>query len=165
MAEQTKSAEISQVAFSSSFHNRQNVIGIPQRLAGEPLELPFNEKAQPVGPTRAAQLGVGSASVDSADCANAPVPLQYLLAKVARVGAEAPFVNAPIRAERKTPRRDFETTPAAEGSAAAPFRQSGAICEAAGDCPRSAQMVHNIFSIKCFGRFCQPKRLNRGCPY
>ena len=125
------------IAFSPSFHNRQNVIGIPQRLAGEPLEPPFNEKAQPVGPTRAAQLRVGSASVDSADCANAPVPLHYLLAKVARVGAEAPFVNTPIRAECKAPRRDFEPTPAAEGPAVAPFRQSGAIGEAAGHCPRS----------------------------
>jgi hypothetical protein len=107
-----------------------------------------------VGPTRAAQLPVGSASVDSADCANAPVPLQDLLAKVARVGAEAPFVNTPIRAERKTPRRDFETTPAAEGSPVAPFRQGCSISEAARDCSRSAQLVHNIFRIKCFGRFC-----------
>lgn len=72
------------------------MIGIPQRLAREPLEPPFSEKAQPVGPARAAQLSVGCASVDSANCANAPVPLQNLLAKVTRIGAEAPFVYAPI---------------------------------------------------------------------
>ena len=86
-----------------------------------------------MGPTRAAQFHVGGASVDLADRANAPVPLQHLLAKVARVRAEAPFVDTPIRAERETSRRDFEATPAAEGSAVAPFRQSGAIGEAARD--------------------------------
>jgi hypothetical protein len=134
MTQQTESAEISKVAFSPSFHNRQNVIGVPQRLAREPLKPPFGEKPQPVGPARAPQLRVGRTSVDSADCAHSPVPLQNLLAKVARVGAEAPFVNAPLRAERETPRRDFETTPAAERPAAGPFRQSGAIGEAARHC-------------------------------
>ena len=159
MTEQAKSAEISKVAFSPTFHNRQNVIGIPQRLAGEPLKPPFSQKPQPVGPARAAQLRVGKTSVDSADCADAPVPLQNLLAKVARVGAEAPFVNAPIRAERETPRRDFETAPAAEGPAAGPFRQSGAVGETARHGPRSAQTLHNIFSIKCLGGFCSLARV------
>ena len=154
MAEQTKSAEIFEIAFSPSFYNRQNVIGVPQRLATEPLEAPFHEEPQPVGSARAAQLRVGRTSVDSADCADTPVPLQNLLAKVARVGAEAPFVNPPIRAERETPRGDFESTPAAEGPAAGPFRQSGAIGDAARHCPRSAQTLHNIFSIKCFRGFC-----------
>ena len=97
------------------------MIGIPQRLAAKPLEPPFNEKAQAVGPARAAQLGVGNASVDSADCADTPVPIQNLLAKVARVGAEAPFMYTPIRAEGKAPRRDFETAPAAEGPAIRPL--------------------------------------------
>ncbi len=127
------------------------MIGIPQRPSGEPLESPFLEKPQPVGSAGAAQLPEGSASVESADGAHASVPLQNLLTKVARVGAKTPFVYAPVRAERKTPRRNFETTPAAEGPAVAPFRQSGAIREAARDCPRSAQRLHNIFSIKCFG--------------
>ena len=44
MAEQTKSAEISKVAFPPSFYNRQNVIGIPQRLAIQTFESPFREK-------------------------------------------------------------------------------------------------------------------------
>jgi hypothetical protein len=87
MAEQTKSAEISEVAFAPSFHHRENVIRIPQRLSCESLEPPFSEKPQPVGSARAAQLRVGSTSIDSADCADAPVPLQNLLAKVAGVGA------------------------------------------------------------------------------
>ena len=153
MADKTQRAQVLKVALSSTFNHGQDMIRVPQRLAREPLEPPFSEKAQPVGPTRATQLRVGCASVDSADRADAPVPLKNLLAKVARVGAEAPFVDTPIRAECKTPRRDFESTPAAEGPAVAPFRQGGAIRETAWDCPGSAQMLHNIFSIKCFGRF------------
>ena len=90
------------------------MIGIPEGLTSEPLEPPFRKKPQPVTPTRALQFPVGSTSVNSADCTDAPVPLQNLLTKVAGVGAEAPFVYAPIRTKGETPRRDFETTPATE---------------------------------------------------
>src|SRR5580700_2779115 len=62
------------------------MIGIPESLAREPPESP--QKLLPVGPTRAPQLPVRSAGVDSADRANATVPLQNLLAKIT-VAAEA----------------------------------------------------------------------------
>jgi hypothetical protein len=153
VADKAQCAQILKIALSSTFHYRQDMISVPKCLSREPLEPPFNEKPQPMGSARTAQFPVGSASVDSADRTDASVPLQNLLTKVARVGAEAPFVYAPIRAESETPRRNFEITPAAERPAVRPFRQGGAIGEAARDGPRGAQMIHNIFRIKCFGRF------------
>ena len=73
-----------------------------------------------------------------------------LIEKSIVVGAEAPFVNAPIRAEREAPPWDFEAAPAAKGPAAPSFRQSGAVGETTRHRPGSAQERHNIFSIKCF---------------
>ena len=152
MAEKTQGTQVLKIALSAPLHDGQDMISIPKRLAIQTFESPFREKPQPVGPARAAQLPVGSASVDSADCADAPVPLQNLLTKVAGVGTKAPFVYTPIRTECETPRWNLQTAPAAQRPAVAPFRQSGAIGEAARHCPRSAQSPHNIFSIKCFQR-------------
>jgi len=150
MAEKTQRAQVLKVALSAALHDGQDMIGIPQCLSREPLESPFSEKPQAMGPTRASQFPIGSAGIDSADRADAPVPLENLFAKVAGVRTEAPFVDAPIRTKCETTRRDFQATPAAKRAAVRPFWQSGSIGEAARHYPRSAQRFHNIFSIKCF---------------
>lgn len=80
MAENTESAQILKVALSPAFYNRQNMIGVPQRFAREPLEAPLGEQPQPVGAARPAQLTIGGASVDSAKRADAAVAQQNLLA-------------------------------------------------------------------------------------
>jgi hypothetical protein len=152
MAEQAQGTQVLQVALSPAFHYRKNVIGVPERLARKPCESPLGEKPLPVGPARAPQLPIGGAGVDAADRAKSAVPQQNLLAKVPGVGAEAPFVDTPIRTEGKAPRWDFQTAPAAERAAIRPFRQSGAIGEAAGHGPGGAQGRHNIFIIKCLKR-------------
>src|ERR1700722_11215368 len=122
------------------------MIRIPESLAGEPLESPSGQKPLAMGPARAPHLPVCRAGVDPADRANAPVPLQHLLTKITRVAAEAPFVDAPIRTEGEPPRWDFEAAPTAERPAVVPFRQSGAIGDAARHCPGGTQGRHNIYS-------------------
>ncbi len=137
MAEKTQSAQVFQVAFSATLCDGQDMIGIPQALTVQALEPPFDEKPQPVGPPGTLQLGISSARVDAAEGANAPVPLQYLLAKVSRIGAQPPLMYAPIRTERKAPRGDFEVAPTAQSPAVGAFRQSGAIGETAAHGARS----------------------------
>lgn len=153
MAKNTESAQILKVALPPAFYNWQNMIGIPQRFALEPLEAPLREQLQPGGTARPAQLPISGASVDSAKRADAAVPDQNLLAKIPRVGAEAPFIYTPIRTECETALRNFETTPAAEVPAIRSLRQCGAIDKAARNCARSARKGHNIVRINCFGRF------------
>jgi hypothetical protein len=160
VAEKAQGTQILKVALSSAFHHGQDMIGIPESLAREPLEPPSGQKPLPMCATRAPQFPVGSAGVDPADRANAPVPLQNLLAKITGVGTEAPFVDTPIRTERKAPHWDFQATPTAERPAVAPSRQSGAIGEAARHCPGDTQDRHNIFSIKCL----RPSRKVGSCP-
>jgi hypothetical protein len=152
MAEQAQGAQVLQVALAPSFHYRKNMIGVPQRLARESRKSPLREKPLPVGSARAPQLPIGGAGVDAANRANAAVPQQNLLAQVPGVGAEAPFVHTPIRTEGEAPRGDFQATPAAQRAAIRPFRESGAIGEAAGHSPGGAQGRHNIFIIKCLRR-------------
>jgi len=131
VAENTQGAQVVEVALSTPFRDGQDMIGVPQTLAVQPLEPPFGEKPQPVGPAGAPQFAISRASVRSADRANAAVPLQDLLAKVPGIGAEPPFVHTPIRTERKAPRRDLQTAPAAQRASVAAFRQGSAIGEAA----------------------------------
>src|SRR5579862_9409855 len=114
MAQKTQSAQILKVALPSALRHGQDMVGVPEGLAREPFESPFREKPEPVCPSRAPQLCISSAGIDTADRANAVVPQQNLLAQITRVGAEAPFVHAPIRTERETPCRDFQGAPAAE---------------------------------------------------
>ena len=102
-----------------------------------------------MGPTRAAQFRIRGAGVGPADGADAAVPLENLFAKVAGIGAKAPFVHAPIRTEREAPGRDFQAAPAAQRASVRSFRLSGAVGDAAGHGAGGARGRHNIFSIKC----------------
>jgi len=104
-------------------------------------------------PTCAPQFPISGSSVGPADRANATVPLQNLLAKIARVAAEAPFVHAPIRTECEASCGDFQAAPTAERPAIVSLRQSGAIGGAARHSPGSTRKRHNILRIKCLTRF------------
>ena len=121
MAEKAQRSQILKIALSAALHDGQDMISIPQCFSRKPPQTPLSEKPQPVGSARAAQLPMGSASVDSADRADAPVPLQNLFTKVAGIGTKAPFVYTPIRTESETPRRNLKAAPAAQRPAAIPF--------------------------------------------
>jgi adenylate cyclase len=106
-----------------------------------------------VGAARAPQFPICSPGVDRADRANTAVPRQNLVAKIAGIGAQPPFVYAKIRAEGKAPRGDFQCTPAAERPAVFSLRKNGAIGAASWHGPGCAWECHNIYSIKCLKRF------------
>ena len=53
--------------------------------------------------------------VDAAEGAHALVTDEYLIAKIAGIGAQPPLVDAEFRAEREAPWWNFQIAPAAEG--------------------------------------------------
>ena len=122
MADQAKGAQIPKVALSSTFDHWQDMIRVPQRLAREPRKAPFGKKLLPVCTTGSPELPISSAGVGPADRADAAVPTQNLLAEIAGVGAELPFMDTPIRAECESACGDFQTAPAAESAAVWSFR-------------------------------------------
>src|ERR1700730_9448754 len=62
------------------------------------------------------------------------VALEHFLADVAWIGAQAPFVYAPIRAESEAAFRDLKIAPTAQITAVCPFGKIAAIGPSAGHC-------------------------------
>jgi hypothetical protein len=69
---------------------------------------------------RAPELAPRGHTIDSTNCANASITQQYLLAKVARVGAKAPFVDAKLRTECPAAGGNLQIAPAAQSSSGLP---------------------------------------------
>jgi hypothetical protein len=96
VAEQAQGAEVVQVAFSAAFGYGKNVVGVPERLAGEPFQSPSSQKLFTLGSAGSPKLPIRGASIGPAEGADAAITLKDLFAKVAGVGTEPPFVDAPI---------------------------------------------------------------------
>src|SRR6476646_3275325 len=92
--------------------------------------------------TGALHVQVGGAGIHLTQRAYAAIARQYLLAEIAGVGAEAPFVNTPIGTERETASGNFEVTPAAEGAAVGTFAKAVPVGVAAG---HGAGCTHDAF--------------------
>src|SRR5271168_55645 len=99
MALQTQGSDVLEIAFASAFHHRDDVIGVPQRVSGTGAQAPVQRSLQPGCPAQAFQLPLGLQAIDAAPGANAAVALQNLLANVAGVAPQAPFLHAPGRTE------------------------------------------------------------------
>lgn len=127
------------------------MVGIPQRLALQQIESPGCEKLLPANASRLFYLYVSRSRIRLAQSADSTVAQKYLVAKIAGVGAKAPFVYAPIRAKGKTPRRDFETAPTAKRAAILAFLEVGWLDGSAGHGARGAhkktlrQFEHKLF--------------------
>jgi hypothetical protein len=115
------------------------MIGIPQTAARHSLQAPAFEQNTASTAARTEQVpvsGIGIDVAEGADCAVSPI---HLVPQVAGICTEAPFVNAPIRAESEAPRRHFEIAPPAKRSLIFAAWKSGAI----GDAPcHSSRITH-----------------------
>ena len=140
MAAQAQGPKILEVALPAAFGHGKNVIGIPKSFTSQPFQAPVREQPEPMRSPGASQAGVGGAGVYLADCADAVVSEKYLLAEIARVRAEAPFADAPVRAEGEPAFRHFEGAPAAQRTSIRPLGQAGAIHETAGHGARGAHV-------------------------
>ena len=116
MTQQTKRAEIVQVALTASLGYRKNVIRVPkrapcphrtqtphlQRLCAEPAAAPL-------------QRQIRCSRVRCADRTDAPVPLKNQVAQIAGVGTQPPLVYAKGRAKGAAARRqDLQPAPPAQ---------------------------------------------------
>jgi hypothetical protein len=135
VADQAQSTEVLQVALTTAFNHGQDVIRVPQRFPIEPFEAPAHKKPVPVLAPRPLQVEVGSARVGVANCADAVIAPEDLLAQVTRVTTKAPFMDTPDRTERQAPRGNFEPAPAAQGAAIPALLKSGSVDETTGHGP------------------------------
>jgi hypothetical protein len=122
---QAKRAHIGQIAFAPAFGHRDDVIGIPESFSSlkSPLGVCFRA-CRSAKPLDVPQL---RNAVEAAYCADAAVAFEDTFAEVARVAAQSPFFDAPIRTERQAAQRHFQIAPAAEASAVWSLREVVAI--------------------------------------
>jgi len=117
MAEETKRAEIVEIALAATLGYRTNVISIPQTAPGRDGLHAIESQASGTGSTsRPLECVVGCDGIDRAYGADAAVAGKHLIPEVAWVGAQTPLVDAVVAAEG-TPAlgEDLKLAPAAEG--------------------------------------------------
>ena len=130
MALEAKSAHVGEVALAAAFGNGDDVVGIPQSFAA--AEIPGGEGTGASGTAEAFDVMKLGGAIETADGAEAAIALEDAFAQVAGVGAELPFLDAPLGAEGEAAGRDFELAPAAETAAVGTFGERGAIGTSAG---------------------------------
>jgi len=138
VADQAQRSDVLQIAFATALHHRSNVIRIPKRPSANPLQTPAREQFLPMCPARPLQVKISRAAIDPTDRADALVSREYLFPQITWVRAKTPFMDAPIRAERKPARGDLKTAPAAQRPAILALLKGGSNGKPAGHGPRSA---------------------------
>jgi hypothetical protein len=116
MAFQAERAHIRQVALATPLDDGHDMIGVPERLASAPSPLSRGSN------TRAAAQPLQSPklrnAIDAARGAYSTVALEKAFAQMSRIAAQSPLLDAPLRAERASPRRNFQVAPSAQAAAA-----------------------------------------------
>jgi hypothetical protein len=123
MTEKAEGSNVVEVALTAPFYNRQDVIGIPEAAArGDGLHAVEAQSCDARGASRALEGRVDCDGVGVADSADAAVAGEDLIAEVARVGAEAPLVDAIVAAEGAAALgKDLKLAPTAERKAVRAF--------------------------------------------
>jgi hypothetical protein len=132
MTLQTQSAKVGEVAFASALCDRDDMIGIPDRLPAP--DLPIRQSALARSASQFAQTRELRDAIQTARCTDAFVALEYSLAEMAGVGTEPPFFYAPIGAEGPSALRNLKIAPAADASSVVPFRDRLAVYSTARHC-------------------------------
>jgi hypothetical protein len=114
VAFQAEGAHVGEVALTTAFDDRHNVVGIPEMPAQTPLL--FEDAAR--GVIELPLVPAESFGIDTAFGTDAAIPGEDLVAEITGVGAQLPLMNALRSAKRKTPPRDRNATPPAWATAA-----------------------------------------------
>jgi hypothetical protein len=117
MAEEAEGSEVIEIALTSPFSYRADVVGVPEAAAsGDGLHAVEMQACRSCSAAGSLEGVVGGEGVNVADGADAAVAGKDLVAEVAGVGAETPLVDAIVAAEGAAAfGEDFEVAPAAEG--------------------------------------------------
>ncbi len=111
MAAQAKRSNIREIALTSAFNNRNNVIRIPEALARTATQSPTRQERRTICAARIAEPACFCDGVHSTAGANAAIAMKHLFAKICRLGAKLPLVHAKLRAEGVASAWDFKRTP------------------------------------------------------
>jgi hypothetical protein len=119
MAKQAEGADVVDVALAATFGDGKDVIGVPQAAAaGDGLHAVESESGSASRAASSPECGVCGNGVNVTGGAAAAVTGEDLVAKIARVGAQTPLMDAVVAAEgAATPGDDLKIAPAAERQA------------------------------------------------
>lgn len=120
MAPQTEGADIVEVTLAAAFNDRNNMICVPEGLAGALSQSPVAQQFVPSRSAGVAQGSSGGQGIDSTIAADAAVAEEYLLAEIPGLGPQLPLMDAIGRAEGKAPGGYLERAPAAQSTAVWP---------------------------------------------
>jgi len=142
MAFQAKGPDVFEITFAAAFDHRNDVIGIPKAFSAHSAgtEAPVDESFQTGSTAQPLEVSPGLQAIDAALSANAPISFQYFFTDVSRVGSQAPFLYAPIRAERQATLGHLEIAPAAKTTAVWAFWKTITVGPTARHRSRSAQL-------------------------
>jgi hypothetical protein len=145
MAEETKGAEIVQIALAASFGYGDDVVGIPEAAAGsDGFESIEAQTGCPGSASGSLQRVIGRYGIDMAEVAAAMVAREDLVPEVAGIGTETPLVNAIVATEgAAAPGEDFEVAPTAERQAIRAFCEGITRCASSGE---GARNEHDLVS-------------------
>lgn len=132
MTFQAESAHVPEVALASAFSDGDEVVGVPEGFAETFAKVPFDQEFVAGAGVELEEMAAEFNGVDTALGADAFVALEYLLAEVGRIGAEAPLVDAGVGAEGASPGGDFDATAAAQRPAVGSFGKFAAVDASAG---------------------------------
>jgi hypothetical protein len=126
MAEQTESPDVVQIALTTAFAYRQNMVGIPEAPpAGHGLHAVEAKSCCPRRPAGALESGVHGHGINLAGCATSAITSEDLVAQISRIRAKSPLVNAVVAAEGAAAfREDLKLAPATERQAVRAFGKS-----------------------------------------
>jgi hypothetical protein len=101
MAFQAEGSEVCEIALAAAFDHRNDMIGIPKAFSGSRsgTKAPIDPGLQAGGSAQSLQMSPGRQAIDAALTADALVALEHSLADVSGIGAQAPFLDAPVRTE------------------------------------------------------------------
>jgi len=123
MAFQAEGPDVFQIAFSAAFDYRYDMVGVPQTFSAgrSETEPPFQPSLQTGSATQSLHMAPGRQAIDAAVSADTVIACHYFFADISWVGTQAPFLNAPGRAESDAALRYFQIAPPAQIAAVRAF--------------------------------------------
>ena len=112
MTQQAECAHIRKIALAAAFGDRDDVIGVPQRLAAALAQSPQLQELPPGRVVELAHIAPERYRVRPAPGAHAFVPLENLPAQISRIRAQFPIVNAGVGTKRAATARYLSPAPA-----------------------------------------------------
>ena len=135
MTQKTERTNVIQIALTTTLRYRQDVIGIPEAApAGDGLHPVQAKTCGTSRPTRTFESSIRSNGIDLAHRTSPTIARKDLIAKIPRVSAETPLVDAVVAAKRSAAfGKNLKIAPAAQRQPIRAFWQRVATGTATGE--------------------------------